>query len=274
MAKIVEYRDIPLDDLVIGKGQVRTENPGKEIEDLAMSIESQGLLQPILVCAARETGKWEILTGQRRFLAHKYLKREIIPAAILDERVDEAQAKAISITENLIRRQLSGKELKDGILYLYNIYTSVGDVVKATGLPRTKVQDYVKYPRLLTELKKMVDDGVVDINAAVKAQDAANDDDGIPDAEVAIKLAQEMAQMTGVQRKKITKERRDHPDRPLDDVIENAKTGAKVMQVIATVTQDTHAALQKFAKEEGTNQDEAAVTLIEGALVDRGFLEE
>lgn len=274
MAKIVEYRDIPLDDLVIGKGQVRTENPGKEIEDLAMSIESQGLLQPILVCAARETGKWEILTGQRRFLAHKYLKREIIPAAILDERVDEAQAKAISITENLIRRQLSGKELKDGILYLYNIYTSVSDVVKATGLPRTKVQDYVKYPRLLTELKKMVDDGVVDINAAVKAQDAANDDDGIPDAEIAVKLAQEMAQMTGVQRKKITKERRDHPNRPLDDVIENAKTGAKVMQVIATVTQDTHAALQKFAKEEGTNQDEAAVTLIEGALVDRGFLEE
>ena len=164
--------------------------------------------------------------------------------------------------------------MKDGILYLYNIYTSVGDVVKATGLPRTKVQDYVKYPRLLTELKKMVDDGVVDINAAVKAQDAANDDDGIPDAEVAVKLAQEMAQMTGVQRKKITKERKDHPDRPLDDVIENAKTGAKVMQVIATVTQDTHAALQKFAKEEGTNQDEAAVTLIEGALLDRGFLEE
>ena len=38
------------------------------------------------------------------------------------KRVDEGQAKAISITENLIRRQLSGKELKDGILYLYNLY--------------------------------------------------------------------------------------------------------------------------------------------------------
>ena len=29
MAKIVEYRDIPLDDLVIGKGQVRTQNSGQ-----------------------------------------------------------------------------------------------------------------------------------------------------------------------------------------------------------------------------------------------------
>lgn len=274
MAKILEYRDISLDDLTLGKSQARTENIAKEIEDLAMSIEAQGLLQPIVVCAAREAGKWEILTGQRRFLAHKYLKREVISAAVLGERVGEAQAKAISITENLIRRQLSGKELKDGILYLYNIYTSVGDVVKATGLPRAKVQDYVKYPRLLPELKKMVDDEVVDINAAVKAQDAANDDDGIPDTEIAIKLAQEMAQMTGVQRKKITKERKEHPDRPVDDVIENAKTPANVMQVVATVTQDTHAALQRFAKEEGTNKNDAAVMLIEEALVGRGFLEE
>ncbi len=274
MAKIVEYRDIPLDHLVIGKGQVRTESPGKEIEDLAMSIEAQGLLQPIVVCAARDSQKWEILTGQRRFLAHKQLGREVIPAAVLDERVDEGQAKAISITENLIRRQLSGKDLKDGILYLYNIYGSVVDVVKATGLPRTKVQDYVKYPRLLPELKKMVDDGAVDVNVALRAQDAANDDNGIPDAEVAVELAQEMAPMTGVQRKKVTKERREHPDRPVDEVIENAKTGAKVTQIMATVTQDVHAGLQKFAKEEGTNQDEAAAALIEEALVGRGFLEE
>ena len=274
MTKIVEYRDIPLDDLVIGKGQVRTQNVGKEIEDLARSIEAQGLLQPIVVCVARDERKWEILTGQRRFLAHKHLKRDSIPAAVLDERVDEGQAKAISITENLIHRQLSGKELKDGILYLYNLYGSVQDVVDSTGLPRAKVQDYVKFPRLLPELKKMVEDGTVDVNAAVKAQDASNDDDGIPDPEVAKKLAQEMAHMSGVQRKKVVKERREHPERPVDDVIERAKTGEKVIQIVATVTQDTHTALQRFAKEEGSNQDEAAAVLIEEALAGRGLLEE
>ena len=273
MAKIVEYRDIPLDDLVIGKGQVRTLNVGKEVEDLARSIEAQGLLQPIVVCAARDGRKWEILTGQRRFLAHKHLKRDSIPAAVLDARVDEGQAKAISITENLIRRQLSGKELKDGILYLYKLYGSVQDVVVTTGLPRTKVQDYVKYPRLLPELKKMVDDGTVDVNAAVKAQDASNDD-GVPDPEVAKKLAQEMAPMSGVQRKKVVKERHEHPERPVDDVIERAKTGEKVIQIVATVTQDTHTALQRFAREEGSTQDEAAVVLIEEALAGRGLLEE
>lgn len=274
MAKIKDYRDIPLDDLVIGKGQVRTQNPGKGIEELAQSIEIQGLLQPIVVCAAREEGKWEILTGQRRFLAHKFLKKTSISAAVLDARVDEAQAKTISITENLIRRKLSGKELKDGILYLYNLYGSIRDVVETTGLPRAKVQDYVKFPRLLPELKKMVEEEQVDVNAALKAQDASNDDDGNPNLEVAVKLAQEMAPMTGVQRKKVIEDRREHPERSVDEVIERAKASSKVVQIVATVTQGTHVALQRFAREEGTNQNEAAAGLIEEALVGRGLLDE
>ena len=274
MAKILEYRDIPLDDLVIGKGQVRTQNPGKEINELVQSIETQGLLQPIVVCPAQEEGKWEILVGQRRFLAHKLLKRESIASAILDEQVSGGEAKAISITENLIRRKLSGKELKDGILYLYNLYGSVKDVVEATGLPHEKVRDNIKYPRLIQELKNLVDEGRVDVNAAVKAQDASTDDGGNVNWTEAVILAREMDPMSGVQRKRVIKERKERPERPVEDVIEDAKTGSKVTQIVATVTQDTHAALQKFAWEEGTNQDEAAVTLIEGALVERGLLEE
>lgn len=272
MAKIVEHREIPLDDLTIGKGQVRTQNTGQEIDELARSIETQGLLQPIVVCQAREEGRWEILTGQRRFLAHRHLKRETITAAVLDERVDEGQAKAISITENLIRRKLTGKELKDGILFLYKIYGTVKEVAEATGLPKNKISEYIKYPRLLKELKELVDDHEVDVNVAVKAQDAANDDEGVPNPEVAVQLAKEFTSMTGVQRKKVVQEIKSHPERSVDDVIEGAKTGSKVMQVVATVTQDTHAAIQRVAKEEGANQDDMVALLIEEALIDRGAL--
>ena len=274
MAKIHEYREIPLDDLVIGRGQVRVQNTGKDIDDLARSIDVQGLLQPIVVCEARDPGKWEILTGQRRFLAHKLLKRETISAAVLDEKVDEAQAKAISITENLIRRKLSGKELKDGIIYLYNLYGSIRDVAETTGLPQSAIRDNIKYPRLLDELKQLVDEGKVDINAAVRAQDAATDDDDVSDPEVAVTLAMEMGPMTGQQRKKFTKERDARPDMPLDEAIEQAKAGARVTQIVTTITQDTHAALQNFAKEEANNQDEAAAMLIEEALIERGYLQD
>ena len=274
MAKILDYLDIPLDELVIGMGQVRTQSPGKGIDELVRSIESQGLLQPIVVCPATDEGKWEILVGQRRFLAYKILKRESIAAAILDERVTGGEAKAISITENLIRRQLSGKELKDGILYLYNRYGSIKDVVDATGLPYRRVQDNIKYPRLVPELKELVDSEKVDINAALKAQDAATDEAYDVNVDFATTLALEMAPMSGPQRKNVTKVIKERPEKRVEDVVEAAKAGSQVIQVIATVTRDTHAALQRFAREEGTNQGEAVVALIEEALVGRGLLEE
>lgn len=274
MAKIVEYKDIPLDDLKISKGQARLQDVGKEIDGLAESIRVQGLLQPIVVCQAREADKWEILTGQRRFLAHRILKLESITAAILDERVEEHEAKAISITENLIRRKLSGKDLIDGVTYLYKMYDNAKAVADATGLPYQDVLKYVKYPRLSQELKEMVDTGQVDVKVALKAEDAATDADGVVDVEAAATLAQEMETMTGPQQKKLAQERKKDPDRPIDDVIEDARTGSKVVQVVATVTQETHTALQQFAKAEGIKQDEAAATLLVEALIDRDLLEE
>lgn len=272
MAKIVDYREISLDDLVIGRGQVRTENPGAEIEDLAHSIKAQGLLQPIVVCQARNGNKWEILTGQRRFLAHKLLKKPTITAAILDEKVEEEEAKAISITENLIRRKLTGKELIDGISYLYKKYGSVKDVVKATGLPNTDVQRYVKYPRLIPELKQLVDNGEVDINVALKAQDGAQNENGDPDPTLAIKLVEEMKPMTGYQRDRFTKERKRNRSKPIDDAIEEAKSSANVTQVIVTLSQSVHSALGSYAKEEQTTQDGAAAALIEEGLIGNGLL--
>lgn len=273
MARIVEYRDIDLNDLVIGKGQVRVSRLGKGIDELARSIAVQGLLQPIVVCNALTPGKWEILTGQRRFLAHKQLREEKIAAAVLDGRVEEREAKAISITENLIRRRLSGKELKDGILYLYNIYGSINDVWEATGIPRERIRDYVKYPRLLPELKELVDEGAVTINTAVRAQDASEDDTGATDSDMAVRLAKEMEPMSGPQRKNVVQQRRENPKKPIEDVIETAKTGAPVIQIVATVTQETHRAIQKFAADEKVTQDEAAAGLIDEALTGRGLLD-
>jgi len=274
MAKIIEYKDIPLGDLVIGKGQVRTLDPGKDIEKLADSIDKQGLLQPIVVCEATQAGKWEILTGQRRFLAHKMLKRTSITAAVLDERVDEAEAKAISITENLIRRNLSGTELIDGITFLYNKYGSAKAVHEATGIAYDDIRHYVKFPRLMKPLQEMVKQGEVDIKVALKAQDAVEVGGEPPREQDAVKLAREMKTMSDPQRKKLVKERRESPEVTVDDAIEQARTGSRITQVIVTLTGDAHAALQRYAKDQETTQDEAAASIIEEALITRGFLEQ
>ena len=80
MARVTKVIEIPLVDLVIGKGQVRLTDVGKDIDELAESISKVGLLEPIVVCPTAQAGKYEILTGQRRFLAHKKLGRETHPS--------------------------------------------------------------------------------------------------------------------------------------------------------------------------------------------------
>lgn len=272
MAKITEYKELPLDALVIGKAQARTENVGKDINELVASIAKQGLLQPIVVCQSEQPGKWEILTGQRRFLAHRHLQRDKIVAAILDERVSEQEAKAISVTENLIRRDLSGKDSIDAITWLYNHYGSVKVVAEETGISKSRIREYVKGARLIPELKQKVDSGLLDVRVALRAQDASTQEDKT-NTEKALVLAEEFKGMSGAQVTTAINEIEKNPDMPIDEVAEVARSGRRVTQVIATITMNTHKALRKFADDKKLKQDEAVVALIEKALTDEGLLE-
>lgn len=272
MARIVDIREIPMDSLVIGKGQVRLRDVGKEISELAESISKIGLLEPIVVAPAGRD-KYEIITGQRRFLAHKELKKTTILAAILDQHIDETTAKVISVTENLVRRDLNSRDLIDACTALYKKYGSIQSVCDETGLPRSKVNAYVKYDRLKPELRSLVDNNQVELKAALRAQDAASVT-GAYNPEEAVKFAKEMTSMTGVQREKLVKEREENPETNVDDVIEAAKTGAKVKQILVTLGAAEHASLQKYAQDESTNQDDAARALISEGLTSKGYLQE
>ena len=81
--------EISLDLIDIGKIQVRTDL-SSGIDDLAESIRKQGLIQPIYV-AKKSNGHFEILAGQRRFLAHQKLKLKTIRAVVIDDASLEAE---------------------------------------------------------------------------------------------------------------------------------------------------------------------------------------
>jgi ParB family chromosome partitioning protein len=266
-------KDISLDDIVISTGQVRVRDAGKEIDELAASIQKMGLLEPIVVCPAEKAGKYEILTGQRRFLAHRQLKRKTIRATVLSKRVDDATAKALSLTENLVRRDLHSRDLIDACTSLYKKYGSIAAVAEETGLPYSKVSQYVKYERLGAELRKLVDAGQVDLKTALRAHDAASVS-GQYQAKEAVKFAKEMATMSGAQQDRIIKKKSEEPDASADEIIESAKSGDKVVQVLVTLGQQAHTSLQAYARAEGTSQDNAAADLITEALTGKGYLEE
>ena len=272
MAIIREVAELPLDDLEIGKGQVRLRHVGKEIDELADSIRKVGLLEPIVVCESDTPGKYEIITGQRRFLAHKELQETTILAAILENRVDETAAKILSVTENLVRRDLDSKDLIDVCTFLFKRYGSIQAVVDETGLPRTKVSRYVKYDQLIPELKELVDKGEVKLQAALRAQQAASVS-GTPDPAEAVEFAKEMTPMSGVQQDTIVREREKDPSVSPDEVIEGAKSGGKLTQVIVTLTSQLHASLRDYAKSEDTSMDDAARMLLEEVLLRKGSFE-
>ena len=269
MAKIVEFKDIPLDDLEIGKGQVRLRDVGRDIDELADSIRKVGLLEPIVVAPPGSSGKYEIILGQRRFLAHRELGLATITAGVLSERVEEIKAKVLSVTENLVRRDLNRKDLIDVCTYLYKQYGSMKDVADETGLSSERVSEYVKYDRLSSKLKKVVDSGDADLGAALRAQDALSIE-GEPDSQEAVKLATEMSRMSGAQQKRIQKELAD-PTASVDEVIEQAKSGSKVTQLTVTLGQQARNSLQHFASDEGTSMAEAAAQLIENGLSLNGY---
>jgi ParB family transcriptional regulator, chromosome partitioning protein len=270
MAQIKEVKEIPLEQLVMSKEQVRVRNVESEISELAQSIRVLGLLEPVIVCAAGK-GKYEILSGQRRFLACKILKRKTILAAVLDQRVDESQARAISLTENVMRRDLSQRELIDACSALYKKYGSIKGVAEATGLPAHEVSEFVKYDRLLPEMKKLVDSGQVDVKLALRAQDfvARN---GALDAEAAVQVARDVSGMTRHQQKAVFKRRLIESKVPITEIIRQARHEDRSVQVLTTLSSVVHDALRSHASALHKTQDETAALLIEEALTQKGYM--
>ncbi len=270
MAKIVKFIDIPLNELEIGKSQVRLSDVGKGIDELADSISKVGLLEPIVVAPQGPNGKYEIILGQRRFLAHQEIGLKTIKAGILSDHVTEIEAKVLSVTENLMRRDLNRKDLIDVCPYLYKQYGTMRDVATETGLPYNKVTEYVKYDRLIPELKQLVDNSEVDLKAALRAQDASSAS-GVPDPQETAKLAKGLSKMSSAQQKKVQKELEEDPTESVDTVINRAKGSGKVLQIVVTLGQQAHTCLQSFANDEGTVLDDAAAQLIEEGLISKGY---
>jgi len=153
MPAIQMIREISVKSLVLGDRQVRSRGVDKEIEELADSIRLHGLLEPIVICPNGHPGQFEVLMGQRRLLAHRMLGREQIMAALIDEPVDLATAKVLSLTENLVRRSLDSRDVIDACTALYKKYGTARAVADETGLPYAQVLRHVKYDRLDSALQ-------------------------------------------------------------------------------------------------------------------------
>ena len=266
--------ELPMDKIDIGKGQMRGKIDQDGLQELAHSIRIQGLLEPIIVAQSKANpGRFEVLAGQRRFLACELLQWPTIKAIVrapVDDLVDQ---KAISATENLLKQEPSLADKIDTCTDIYNKYGDIKIVSEKTGLPERLVRDYVKVARLHPELQTLVKEQGADITTALRAQDAASVT-GTLDVPEAKKLAIELSQMSGAQQDKLVKQKQENPDADTDALIEAAKGSEKIVQINVKMSAGAHATLKRFAKEQGTSLDDAARGLIEDGLNTRGYTED
>jgi len=278
--KVLEIRRVPLINLVMGKGQVRKHNVSKEINELADSIRVIGQLHPIVVCkSADQPGKFEILTGQRRFLACKELGQDDIWAMILDRPVDEVEAKVISFSENLVKRDPDNADYVDLCNYLFKIYEDVKVIAEKTGLDPAKVSKHLKYATLTPELKELVDKGTgsggLDLRTAKRIQTAL-EQTGEVKPEIVIVISEKMRSMGGAQKDRAVKEIEISGATTVEEVEEIAETAKKAKIYVeprVKLDQATNKALAKYALSEGMKREHAAQSLITDALESMGHLE-
>ena len=159
-----ELKQIPLDLIQRGKYQPRADFDEAALEELASSIKSQGLMQPIVI---RPIGpqKYEIIAGERRWRAAQIAGLDSIPAVI--RMVSDEAAIAMSLIENIQREDLNPIEEALALKRLQDEFKlTQQEVADAVGRSRTAVTNLMRLVGLHIDVQKMLQTGLLEMGHA------------------------------------------------------------------------------------------------------------
>lgn len=145
------------------------------IHDLANDINTNGLINPITV---RPNGDmYEIIAGQRRYLAMKYLNNTHIPCNILN--IDTQKAEEISLVENVQRNQMTTCDKVRSYSKLYDVYNKdIDKVISAIHISKSTIQKYLKMRTLPEEVLNLLDttgENKISIDVAIELTKLPNE---------------------------------------------------------------------------------------------------
>lgn len=154
----MEVKNIKIEKLYVSNINVRktliSEYDETGITDLANDINTNGLINPITV--RLNDNKYEIIAGQRRYLAMKHLNRNDIPCNILD--IDTQKAEEISLVENVQRNQMTTCDKVRSYSKLYEVYhKDIDKVISKIHISKQTIQKYLKMKNLPEEVLNLLD---------------------------------------------------------------------------------------------------------------------
>jgi len=167
---------LPLSALKPGKYQPRTRMDEQALNELDESIQTQGVMQPILVRPLKGRGKkYEIVAGERRFRAAGLAGLKEVP--VLVREVSDDNAAVMALIENIQREDLNPLEEAQGVKRLLDEFGMTHEqAARAIGRSRSATSNMLRLLNLTEPVQTMLLAGDIDMGhaRALLAVDAAS----------------------------------------------------------------------------------------------------
>ena len=157
--KKIETNKILIKDIIRNKFQPRKNFNKENLAELSNSIKEQGVIQPIVVRPAKSLdGKYEIIAGERRWLASQNAGLHEVPVVILN--VDDLKSLEFAIVENVQRQDLNPIEEAKGYQKLIDDFNyNQEKLSKFIGKSRSYIANSLRLLSLPKEVLLMVEEG-------------------------------------------------------------------------------------------------------------------
>ncbi|MDO6841172.1 ParB/RepB/Spo0J family partition protein [Paraglaciecola chathamensis] len=159
-----ELQQLAVEFLKPGKYQPRKDMSPDALEELASSIRSQGVIQPIIVRTVGNN-EFEIIAGERRWRASQLAGLETVPCLVKD--VPDEAAVAIALIENIQREDLNAMEEAQALERLMSEFELTHqEVATAVGKSRTTVTNLLRLNNLHDDVKLLLEHGDIEMGHA------------------------------------------------------------------------------------------------------------
>ncbi len=150
-------REIPLDLIDPNPYQTRTHMDEAALAELAASIRSSGVVQPIVVRYI-DGGRYQLIAGQRRWAASQRAEKATIPALV--RQVSNEQAMEMTIIENLQREDLNPMEQARAFERLSNEFGLTQEqMAQRTGKDRASISNFMRLLRMPLAVQAQISAG-------------------------------------------------------------------------------------------------------------------
>jgi ParB family transcriptional regulator, chromosome partitioning protein len=180
-------REIAIELIDRNPYQTRTRFDEIALAELAESIKSSGVIQPVMV-RPQPNGRFQLIAGERRWMASQKAGKTTIPA--IAKMVSNEQAMEITIIENLQREDLNAMEQARAYERLGREFGLTQEqMAQRTGKDRSSVSNFLRLLKLPTEVQQMVESDKLTFGHAKALM-------GLDSPEAMVKLAQRATQLS------------------------------------------------------------------------------